>query len=391
MHLPEGRWPEYLRAEHLNSEWTMKIEKVEVTHIRLPLKVPFQISSGTLAEKDSLIVAIWAEGQVGYGEAPCERTPNYSYETTQTALHIIKDLILPQIVQADIEGVDDFLGRVKPIRGHNMAKAGVEMALWDLTAKRKGVPLHGLFGGDRMKVPSGVSIGIKPSIGELFENIKRFLEQGYQRVKVKIQPGWDIEVVKALRDEFGDVPLMVDANAAYSLDDLELFRDLDEYHLLMIEQPLHYDDIVDHAKLQAEIGTPVCLDESVRSRGDARKAIELGSCRIMNIKTSRVGGLAETKAIHDLCEKNNVPVWCGSMLESGIGEGHNLAMATLPNFRTPGDIAPGDRYFEDDIISPQIQLNPDGTIDVPQGPGIGFDLDERKLSKYAVATFSGGR
>jgi len=366
----------------------MKIERVEVIHIRLPLKEPFKISSGTLAEKDTLIVKIYSEGETGYGESPCERSPHYSYETTQTAIHIIRDFILPGMVKVEFDDVGHFLERVSFIRGHNMAKAGVEMALWDLQAKMQGVALNALFGGRRKKIPTGVSIGIKPSIRVLLERVEDFLARGYQRIKVKIQSGWDIEVVGAIRKEFGDIPLMVDANSAYSLDDLDLFRRLDEYNLLMIEQPFHYDDIVDHAKLQKEIRTPICLDESIRSEDDARKALELGSARVINIKLSRVGGLQETKRIHDLCEKRAVPVWCGSMLESGIGEAHNLAMATLPNFKIPGDIAPGDRYFEDDIVTPRIQLNPDGTIDVPEGRGIGFSLDEEMLNKYTVEKFS---
>ena len=365
----------------------MRIEGVEVTHVRLPLKEPFQISSGALAAKDSLIVKVWAEGHVGYGESPCERTPHYSYETTQTALHVIKDFVLPRIVKVEFERVGDLFERVRFIRGHNMARSGVEMAVWDLVARARGVSLCTLFGGVRTAVPTGVSVGIKPSVPELLERIGSFLVEGYQRVKVKVQPGWDVEVVKAIREEFGQIPLMVDANSAYSLHDLDLFLALDEWQLLMIEQPLHYDDIVDHAVLQAQIRTPICLDESIRSAEDARKAIELGSCKIVNIKLSRVGGLAETKRIHDLCEGENVPVWCGSMLESGVGEAHNLAMATLPNFRIQGDIAPSNRYFEEDIITPRIRLNPDGTIDVPQGPGIGVEIDEEKLQRYTVSSF----
>jgi len=367
----------------------MHIEKITLRHIRMPLLHPFRTSFGEEQVRGPIIVAVQGEGLTGYGETPVSFAPDYSYETVQTAWHIQRDFLIPRLLGQDIERPEQVGELLAPVRGHPMAKMGLEAAIWDLLAKAEGRSLSQMLGGTRTRIPCGVSIGIQPSLPALLERIGGFLAQGYRRIKLKIEPGWELAVVKAVRDEFGDVPLMLDANAAFTLDDVPLFQALDEYDLMMIEQPLGHDDLYEHSLLQRQIKTPICLDESIRHLSDARAAIEWGSCRIINIKAGRMGGLVEARRVHDLCQERGLPVWCGGLLESGIGRAHNVALASLPNFRLPGDISASDRYFQEDIVDPPFVLNSDGTMTVPAGAGIGVDVKTDLLQRLTVeeATF----
>ncbi len=359
----------------------MQIERIELREVRLPLVHPFETSFGRETEQRVAVVRIDAGGLIGYGESAVGFGPWYSYETIETCWHVQRDFLVPLLLGREIRSADEIGVLFAPVRGHNMAKTGPEQAVWDLLAKHAGQPLARFLGGEKDRIESGVSVGIQETVGELLDRIDAFVERGYRRVKIKIKPGWDADVVEAVRGRFPDLRLMIDANSAYSLDDVGLFRRLDGYDLMMVEQPLGYDDIVDHAKLQAQIRTPVCLDESVVTPEHARWAIELGSCRIINIKPGRVGGLGAAIRIHDLCQGHGVPVWCGGMLETGIGRAHNVALSTLPNFRLPGDVSESARYYERDIVEPPFELNPDGTITVPDGPGIGVTVDEDRLAE----------
>lgn len=363
----------------------MKIERVEQFHIEMPLRQPFETSFGREDGIYRVITAVYVEGEVGWGEAPVERLPLFSAETAETCWHAQRDALIPLLLDAELESAADVPKVFSPVRGHNMAKAGLEAAVWDLEAKLRGVSLAELIGGERRRVDVGVSVGIQPTVEQLVEQIAAYVEQGYRRVKVKIKPGWDANVLAVIRERFPDLPLMADANAAYTLDDAPLLWSLGEYGLLMLEQPLGYDDLLDHATLQQAFYTPVCLDESITTLGRAREALELGSCRIINIKPARVGGISAAKAIHDLCEERDVPVWCGGMLETGIGRAANLAVASLPNFRLPGDISASARYWEEDIVEPAFTLNEDSTIDVPQGPGIGVEVRRDLLERFTLA------
>ncbi len=362
----------------------MKIERLELRHLRMPLVHFFETSFGRFTERDTVIVAAYSEGLVGYGEGVTTAAPFYSYETVETCWHIQRDFIAPFVLGRDLQDAATLMSILAPIRGHNMAKAGVEMACWDLWAQAQGVSVAALLGGTRERVPSGVSIGIQDSIEALRERIGAFLEEGYHRIKIKIKPGWDLETVEAVRRAFPEVPLMVDANSAYTLADADRLRGLDDYGLMMIEQPLAYDDIVDHARLQSQLKTPICLDESIHGPKDARQALDLGSCRLINIKAGRVGGLHQAQSIHDLCRQRDVPVWCGGRLESGIGRAHNIALASLPGFTLPGDISATARYYATDIVEPPVTLDPDGMVAVPQGPGLGVTIRQDILDRYTV-------
>jgi O-succinylbenzoate synthase len=302
----------------------------------------------------------------GWGEAVAEANPYYSSETTETVWHIIEGFIAPLVIGKTFEHPREVFPALRRVRGHNMAKAGVEMAIWDLYARSQGEPLSKVLGGTRERIASGVSIGIQDSFDQLMDKIAKELAAGYQRIKIKIKPGWDIEAVERVRAKFGNIPLQVDANAAYSLDDSALLARLDPFDLLLIEQPLDYDDVMDHAVLQARIKTPVCLDESIHTVRIARDAIEAKACKIINIKPGRVGGHQASIELHDLCAKHGIAVWHGGMLESGIGRAHNIHLASLPNFSLPGDIAASKRYFQPDLIDPPIDIAPDGTIAVPE-------------------------
>jgi o-succinylbenzoate synthase len=362
----------------------MRIQKIELRHIKMDLVSPFITSMGTEYDEEHIIVSVESEGVTGWGESVAEGTPFYSYETVQTAWHILRDFLIPSILGKDFQGVDDTILQFIKVRGHMMAKAGIEAALWDMFAKSRNVSLSQMLGGVRKKIDVGVSIGIQSSETELLKKVAGYLDEGYKRIKIKIAPGNDIQFVRALRREYPDLLLQVDANSAYTLDDIGLFRQMDDFGLLLIEQPLGYEDIFDHSKLQRELKTPVCLDESIHSLDDTRAAIELDSCRIINIKPGRVGGFTESKLIHDYCSSMNIPVWHGGMLESGIGRAGNVALASLPNFTLPGDISASKRYYKEDIVEPEFLVNSDGTMDVPVKPGIGVSVNMKMLDKVTV-------
>ena len=362
----------------------MKIDRIELHHTKMELVSPFTTSMGTKYDEEHIIVRIDANGITGWGESVAEGTPFYSYETVQTAWHILQDFLIPAILGKDIASVDEAIELNSRVRGHMMAKAGLEAALWDVFAKAKNISLSKMLGGTRNKIDVGVSIGIQKSESELIKKVGEFLDEGYKRIKIKISPGNDIQFVKALRKEFPIILLQVDANSAYQLEHIKLFKEMDDYNLLLIEQPLGYKDIYDHSKLQRELKTPICLDESIHSLDDTRAAIELDSCRVINIKPGRVGGFTESKLIHDYCASKNIPVWCGGMLESGIGRAGNVALASLSNFTLPGDISASKRYYKQDIVEPEFIVNKDGTMDVPTKPGIGVDINMKTLDKVTV-------
>jgi len=361
----------------------VKIERVEIREIRMQLREPFEISTGVSYDRRVLLVTLHSDGITAWGECVAGETPTYSYETTDTAWSILTGLILPRVAGAVMESPADLLPVFEGIRGHPMARAAVEMAAWDLEAKAADRSLASLVGGVRDSVPVGVSIGLQETDEELYRKVGDYVEEGYKRIKVKIKPGRDVFMLGGLRDRYPDVPIMADANSAYSLDDLPRLRELDELDLMMIEQPLAHDDYLDHARLQSELVTPICLDESIRSVRDAALALEIGACRIINVKPGRVGGLSSAKAIHDLCVEHQIPVWCGGMLESGVGRAHNVALASLPGFTLPGDISASRRYWSEDIVTPEFVLD-GGTVAVPSGPGIGVEVREDLVDAWAV-------
>jgi len=360
------------------------IEQIELRYVQLPLRHHFETSFGRSFRRDTIVVRVWADGVEGWGESPVEDGPWYSSETVETAWHVQRDFLIPMLLSQGIETAAGVFDRLALVRGHQMAKTGLEEALWDVEARQKGLPVAQLLGGTRQRIESGVSIGIEDTLEELLERVEGFLAQGYRRVKIKIKPGWDVEVVRAVRRAFPEVPLMVDANGAYRLADAEHLARLDEFDLTMIEQPLAHDDLYEHSLLQRQLRTPICLDESIYTPAQARAALELGSCRIINIKPGRVGGLAQARRIHDLCLERGVPVWCGGLLEVGIGRAHNVAIASLPGYTLPGDVSASDRYFERDVIAPPFALNPDGTITVPTGLGLGVEVDLEFLEHVTV-------
>jgi o-succinylbenzoate synthase len=364
----------------------MKIERIELRVLRLPLVRFFETSFGRVTDKRFLLVRLFADGLEAWGECVAEETPYYSAETTETAWHVITAFLAPRLLAASPAGPHDVFPLFDAVRGHNMAKAALEMACWDLFARAAGVPLSRLVGGVRTRIAAGVSIGIQDSLDALAGTIRTELDAGYRRVKIKIKPGWDVEAVRFVRERFGDIPLMVDANAAYTLDDAPRLAGLDRFDLTMIEQPLDYEDLADHARLQRLIATPVCLDESIRSPRAARDAIDAGACRIINIKPGRLGGFREAIRVHDLCAAHAVPVWHGGMLESGIGRAHNIHLSALPNFTLPGDVAASRRYFAPDLIDPPVDVAADGTIAVPEGPGIGVAVDDERVAHATERT-----
>jgi o-succinylbenzoate synthase len=361
----------------------MKLERVELREIRMPLSYSHETSLSRTEIRRIVLVRVDADGLTGWGEVTCWE-PFYSHETPETAWHILRDFLIPWSVDRKWASASELAPCFRRIRGHNMAKAALENALWDIEAQQKGVSLAKLIGGTRGEVLSGVSISIQKSVEELLEEIRKKLEAGYQRIKIKIKPGWDMEVLACVRDKFPEIPLMVDANGAYSLADLPRLKLIDRFRLMMLEQPLGWDDIVDHAKLQRELVTPICLDEPILSADDARKAIEIGACRVINIKLGRVGGFTSARQIHDICRANGVPVWCGGMLESGIGRAHNIAMSALPGFSLPGDLAASRRYWVQDIIDPEVTVTPEGTIPVPQSPGSGYTPNLDRIERVTV-------
>lgn len=370
----------------------MKIERLCLYHLRMKLQMPFETSFGRIDTRQCLLVEAFSEGLEGYGECPADRDPGYSYETCGTAWHILSEFILPKVIGKDFSNADELQQSMSFVRGHAMAKAGLEMALWDLLGKAEGKSLQEMLGGVLSRVEVGVSVGLQESPQALVNRVRGYVEQGYGRVKIKIKPGRDLDDVQAVRDAFPHLRLQVDANSAYSLDstgpDSALrLRPLDELSLLLIEQPLAEDDLWDHSKLQAQFHTPLCLDESITSPRHARQALEMQACRVINIKAGRVGGLSQAVLIHDICQSQAVPVWCGGMLETGVGRASNLALASLPGFTLPGDISATDRYYAEDITVERFTLNPDSTIDVPRGIGLGVEINRKALQKVTLATY----
>lgn len=363
----------------------LQLDRLILRELNLPLKHPFETSFGRTTNRRVLIVqAIDNSGAAGYGECVAMEAPLFSEETIDTAWIIIAKHIAPLLGSQGLQA-DNVFQTLSPIRGNQMAKGAVEAALWDLESRRLGLPLWKHLGGTQTEIACGVSIGIQPSTDELLEIIARELDSGYQRIKIKIKPGQDLKLVQAVRSQYKDIVLSVDANAAYSLDrDAALMKELDSYNLLMIEQPLAPGDLVDHARLQQQLSTPLCLDESIASVTDARHALELGSCRIINIKLGRVGGFSQAREIQALALGQKVPVWCGGMLETGIGRAHNIAMSSLPGFTLPGDVSASQRYWSEDIIDPEVVVSSRGTIAVPTEPGIGFRVRTDRVEKLTV-------
>ena len=359
----------------------MRIDRVELRLVRLPLVQFFETSFGRIHDREFIVVMVDGDGQRGYGECVADRDPFYSSETSKTAWHILTDYLVPLGLGVEFSHPRDVFPAFAQVRGHNMAKAALEMAAWDLYARQSSLPLSQVLGGSRTTIASGVSIGIQDSLEQLGDKVAAELAAGYKRIKMKIKPGWDIEAVASVRQRFGAIPLMVDANAAYTLADAEHLAILDQYDLMMIEQPLHYDDVHDHAQLQRRLRTPICLDESIHTLHNATEALTVEACRIINIKPGRIGGHAQSIHLHDLCAEHEVPVWHGGMLESGIGRMHNIHLSTLQNFMLPGDVSASCRYFEPDLIEPPVELQSDGTISVPTLPGLGVSVVEERIDR----------
>jgi o-succinylbenzoate synthase len=364
----------------------MRIRRVILRELAMQLVAPFEISNGVSFDRRILLVEADVDGVTGWAECVAGENPQYSPETVETAWHILRDHLWPIMKGKEFAAAADVSAMLESVRGHNMAKGGLEAAVWDAEAKHKGIPLWKLLGGTREEIACGVSIGIKPSLDDLAAAVKKELDAGYQRIKIKIKPGKDLEPVQRLRQDFPTIKLMVDANSAYRMKDWPLLKQLDAFYLMMIEQPLGWDDIYSHAELQRKLTTPICLDEAVHTLEQARAAIALGACKIINVKLGRVGGYTVARRIHDLCQESGIPVWCGGMLESGIGRAHNVALSTLPNFTLPGDVSASRRYWVQDIVEPEVVVSPQGTIRVPSGPGIGFQPRLDRIDKLTVRT-----
>lgn len=362
----------------------MLIEQIALRAIKMPYRSPFQTSRWTELDRDAVLVEVRADGLTGWGECVAGAVPNYSYESTKTNWHALEDFLVPTVLAADLADIPAYRAAVAAISGHPMAKAGLEMALWDLFAQRAGVSLQTLLGGSGDRVKVGVSVGIQATPEKLLEVVDAYLADGYRRVKLKIKPGRDVSEVSIIRRHHPDLLLQADGNSVYRLGDAEHLKELDAYNLLLLEQPLADDDIIDHAKLQPQLTTPLCLDESITSVEHARWSQELGACRIINIKPGRVGGMHEAKRIHDYCHARGVPVWMGGMLETGIGRAANVAVASLPGFTLPGDISASLRYYFEDIIETPFELNPDSTLSVPTGAGLGVKINAAVLERVTA-------
>ena len=365
-------------------ENNIKIERLEIREINLPLVHYFETSFGRTEKRRILLTKIFCDGAVGHGECTAGENPFFSHETIDTAWIIIKNVLAPIAIGKEWTAPSEVSQLFKQIRGHQMARAAVENSCWDMTARINNITLHELLGGTRKNIPCGVSIGIQNTPEQLLEKIRIEVEAGYQRIKIKIKPGWDYDILKLVRQTFPDITLSVDANSAYTLADINLLKSLDEFNLQMIEQPLNHDDIVNHSHLQKQISTDICLDEPITSLDKTRKAIEMKSGRIINIKLGRVGGFSEAIKIHNYCEQHNIPVWCGGMLEAGIGRSHNIAMSALPGFILPGDVSASKRYFEEDIIEPPVTVNKDGFITILQISGTGYEPKEEYIERITV-------
>lgn len=354
----------------------IKLERIVLRQIRMPLLHFFETSFGRTTERSIILVEAIADGLSGWGEVTCGENPFYNEEWTDSAWLILRDYAVPRVLNFEFESAEAVNARTAHIRGHNMARGGLETSIWDLQARRNSRPLwKEIGGGSRREIPCGVSIGIQDSVPQLLGKIEKEIAAGYQRIKMKIKPGWDVDVVRQVRERFPSILLMADANSAYTLADADRLQQLDDFNLMMIEQPLAHDEIIDHAKLQRRLRTPICLDECIRSAHQARQAIEMRACQIINIKLGRVGGFGEAKRVHDAAQEARVPVWCGGMLEAGIGRAHNIALATLPNFVLPGDVSASKRYWARDIIVPPVETTPHGTIVTRDEPGFGYQLD----------------
>jgi O-succinylbenzoate synthase len=363
----------------------LRIERVVLHHVRMRLQAPFRTSFGEEHDRECLILQVDEAGVSGWGECVAGSFPGYSYETVSTARHILEAYFVPLLLQARIDHPTDVPNLLSRYKGHPMARAGLELAIWDLFGKITNQSLQQLIGGSREQVQVGVSIGIQSDLKVLEERISNFLLEGYRRIKLKIRPGMDLDTVRHIRDKYPTLDLQVDANAAYRLDDAEVFEQMDAFDLQLIEQPFAEDDLLDHQKLQQRIQTPICLDESIRNARSAKQALEIDACRVVNIKLGRVGGLTEAIQIHDICIDQKVPVWCGGMLETGIGRAANLALASLAGFVLPGDISATDRYYAKDIATPRFNLEAEGTIRVPDGTGLGVEIDTKALEEFRVA------
>ncbi len=362
----------------------MRIDAIFLRELRLPLVKPFQTSFGTTTERRILLVELRGEGLSGWGECVAGEHPFFSDETIDTAWLVIQQELAPTLAAADPEHGGKCPGIFRQVRGHRMAKAALENAVWDLEAQVRGIPLASLLGGTRETIDCGVSIGIQPSLEQQLAEIEKEAGAGYQRIKLKIKPGWDVHVLEAVRNRWPEIQLSVDANSAYRMNDCDHIVTFDEFNLLMIEQPLWADDFYFHSMLQKRLETPICLDESIRNRRDALAAIEMESCRIINIKCGRVGGFSEAIAVHNAAQERGVPVWCGGMLETGIGRAHNIALSSLDNFTLPGDVSASKRYWKEDIIEPEVVVSRTGEIAVPDTPGRGFEVRTDLVEKLTV-------
>ncbi len=363
----------------------MIIKSIELIEIKMPLVHFFETSFGRTYERRIILARVEdTEGSEGWGECTAGESPSYCEEWTGSCWAVLNEILAPRVLGKKIKTANDVWDVLKPIRGNRMAKATLETAVWDLEAKKLNVPLWKHLGGENREIACGVSIGIQDSVEQLLEKIQTELDAGYQRIKIKIAPHWDYEIIKKVRETFGDILLMGDANSAYTLADIDKLKSLDEFDLMMLEQPLPYDDIIDHAKLQAQIKTPICLDEPIRSPDDARKAIELKSGKIINLKNGRVGGHNQSKKIEKICRENNIPVWCGGMLETGIGRAHNIAISTLAGYTLPGDVSASKRYWREDIIEPEVSVTKNGTIIAPDKAGIGFEIKRERIEKITT-------
>jgi len=362
----------------------MRLRRIVLRRVEMPLRFRFRTSFGETTLKRFLLVEADGGDLSGWGECVADDAPLYSEETNASVAHVLREFLAPAALGADLEGPEEFSRRVAPIRGNRMAKAALETALWDLAAREKGAPLRDLLGGVRDRVPVGVSLGLQASVGELLDLVAKHVEQGYRRIKLKIEPGRDVALVAAVRERFPSIDLTVDANAAYTPADAAALRGLDPFRLDYVEQPLGHEDLWEHAVLAKEIATPICLDESIRSAADAEVAARIGAARVVNVKIGRVGGLTEARRIHDACAAAGIPVWCGGMLESGVGRATNIHLATLPNFAKPGDTSSASRYFAEDIVEPPLEAV-DGEMPVPPGPGIGVTVRRERLERYTVA------
>lgn len=361
----------------------MKFQRFELRHVRLELTRPFETSFGRFTDRHLVIMKVFSDMGVCFSESPSLHVPFYNYETTQSTLHVLKDFIIPTLFENEIDSIEDLHHLMEFVRGNNIAKSGIDTAYYHLVSKTEGKSLAEYLGGTRTEVEVGISLGIENNIDQLLEQIELALNKGYKRIKIKIKPGWDLEPIRQIRNLFGDIPVMADANSAYSLDDMDIFKKLDAFNLMMIEQPLGYDDIYEHSLLQHQIITPICLDESIETVSDAKLAVEIKACKVINIKLSRVGGIYPAIKIHNICEEHGIPVWSGGMVESAIGKADCTALSTLPNFKLPGDISPSDRFFKKDIVSSGLELH-EGCILVPNKPGVGIEVDEKRLEELTV-------